>query len=385
MGEGVIFLIQPDEKLVSLKETDYESEDLLQRLLAHYPDILAGEQIDNREPRRWLLISREYGVPAEDDGADRWSIDHLFVDQDGVPTLVEVKRSSDTRIRREVVGQMFDYAANAVLYWPPVTIQHAFEERCNLDGLEPGQILAEHLENADTDAFWQAVKTNLEAGHVRLVFVADEIPTELRTIVDFLAKQMNPAEAFAIEVKQYIGTAGGADDKPVRSLVSRLVAGRPPTQITTPAARWTAERFFATLNSMSASDVPTAHKLVDFGSKLTERAMEPGVGAERGSLTARLKVSGFAFSLFSVYTTGDLSINIGWSKRLKREGGDLSEHYRSKAADAGFVFDRSSWENGWPMVKLAVVEQKLGDFEQLMTSVARELREWATKMAASTE
>ena len=28
------------------------------------------------------------------------------------PTLVEVKRSSDTRIRREVVGQMLDYAAN---------------------------------------------------------------------------------------------------------------------------------------------------------------------------------------------------------------------------------------------------------------------------------
>jgi hypothetical protein len=33
-------------------------------------------------------------------------------DQNAVPTLVEVKRSSDTRIRREVVGQMLDYAAN---------------------------------------------------------------------------------------------------------------------------------------------------------------------------------------------------------------------------------------------------------------------------------
>jgi hypothetical protein len=35
-----------------------------------------------------------------------------------VPTLVEVKRSDDTRIRREVVGQMLDYAANGVVYWP---------------------------------------------------------------------------------------------------------------------------------------------------------------------------------------------------------------------------------------------------------------------------
>ncbi len=31
--------------------------------------------------------------------------------------MVRVKRR-DTRIRREVVGQMLEYAANAVTYWP---------------------------------------------------------------------------------------------------------------------------------------------------------------------------------------------------------------------------------------------------------------------------
>jgi 5-methylthioribose kinase len=40
---------------------------------------------------------------------------------------VEVKRSSDTRIRREVVGQMLDYAANAVVYWPLEMIRAKFE------------------------------------------------------------------------------------------------------------------------------------------------------------------------------------------------------------------------------------------------------------------
>ena len=38
-------------------------------------------------------------------------MDHLYIDQNAWPTLVEVKRSKDTRIRREVVGQMMDYAA----------------------------------------------------------------------------------------------------------------------------------------------------------------------------------------------------------------------------------------------------------------------------------
>jgi hypothetical protein len=63
------------------------------------------------DPRRFLLVRREAPVPDRENGGIRWSIDHLFLDQDAIPTLVEVKRSSDTRIRREVVGQMLDYAA----------------------------------------------------------------------------------------------------------------------------------------------------------------------------------------------------------------------------------------------------------------------------------
>ena len=86
------------------------------------------------DPRRWLLISREVGIPGEAHGAARWAIDHLFLDQEGIPTFVEVKRSSDTRIRREVFGQMLDYAANAMQYWPPGNIQALFGARCERDG-----------------------------------------------------------------------------------------------------------------------------------------------------------------------------------------------------------------------------------------------------------
>ena len=46
------------------------------------------------------------GVPSQADGGARWALDHLLLDQDAVPTLVAVTGSSDTRIRREVVGQM---------------------------------------------------------------------------------------------------------------------------------------------------------------------------------------------------------------------------------------------------------------------------------------
>ena len=75
MKSGEIFLIKDDGQLVGMKQREYESEDLLQELLQKYPNLLAGDQMDSKSPRRWLLISREVGVPDEEEGADRWSLD----------------------------------------------------------------------------------------------------------------------------------------------------------------------------------------------------------------------------------------------------------------------------------------------------------------------
>jgi hypothetical protein len=132
---GKTYLIGEDGTLQALTEQGYASEDYLQALLADYPDLLAGEQIDDAAPRRWLLISRELGVPSEEDSADRWSLGHLFLDQDGIPTLAEVKRSSDTRIRREVVGQMLDYYVEIYFQWyqykPPFESEESRRELLN--------------------------------------------------------------------------------------------------------------------------------------------------------------------------------------------------------------------------------------------------------------
>lgn len=221
---GGIFLLQGDESLIEMREQAYDSEAVLQRLLAQYPNLLAGDQINRAEPRRWLLVAREMGVPGEEVGGDRWSLDHLFLDQDGVPTLVEVKRSADTRIRREVVGQMLDYAANAVVYWPVERLQNQFENTQTAAGQDPALALADVLGAAgDPTQFWQTVKTNLQAGKVRLVFVADEIPAELQRVVEFLNGQMDPAEVLAIEIRQFVG-------QEMRTLVPRLIGQKEKAQ-----------------------------------------------------------------------------------------------------------------------------------------------------------
>src|SRR5690606_7076339 len=98
-----IFLRGVGETLIEMTERPYDSESLLQKLLADYPALLAGDQGDDAAPRRWILIKREAAVPDREGSTGRWSTDHVFLDQDGIPTLVEVKRSNDTRIRREVI------------------------------------------------------------------------------------------------------------------------------------------------------------------------------------------------------------------------------------------------------------------------------------------
>lgn len=185
-----------------MDEQPYDAEKTLQELLAKHPDLLAGEQIDSEEPRRWLLITREMAVPREEGGTRRWALDHLLLDQDGIPTLVEVKQSSNTQIRREVVGQMLEYAANAMVNWSVETIKKELERNPNTTE----ESLAEFLE-PDTDPadFWQRVEGNLQTGKIRMLFVADAIPAELRLIVEFLNEQMEHAEVLAVEIKQYVG------------------------------------------------------------------------------------------------------------------------------------------------------------------------------------
>lgn len=135
---GGISLLRGDDELVEMHETPYEAEEVLQALIARFPSLLAGDQYTGAAPRRWLLVGREAALPDDQDAAGRWSVDHLFLDQDAVPTIVEVKRRSDTRIRREVVGQMLDYAANGVVYWPLEQLREIFLRQCERDARDPG-------------------------------------------------------------------------------------------------------------------------------------------------------------------------------------------------------------------------------------------------------
>ena len=268
---GGIFLIQPNGDLVEMGETGYDSESILQELLTKYPNLLAGDQIDRASPRKWLLVKREKSIPGDQGASGRWSVDHLFLDQDGTPTLVEVKRSTDTRIRREVVGQMLDYAANAVAYWPIGELRDDFARTWESDGRDPDTIVAGFLsDNGDADlpAFWERVGTKLQTGDVRMIFVADVIPKELQRIVEFLNEQMNPAQVLAVEIRQFIGQGQTAMVPRVLGLTAEAEQKRNSGRT---GQRLTETTFFETLSATAApAEVAIARSLHDwFGRTMT--------------------------------------------------------------------------------------------------------------------
>ena len=212
-----IYVLRDGENMTSLTETAFTDEDIFQALIEQHPEILAGDLIDPENPRKWILIRREMGIPTEQGGGSQFSLDHLFIDQDRIPTFVEVKRSSNTESRRLVVAQMLDYAANATKYWPIEQLIDAYENTINSGDYATLSDL--DVMPDDEEAFWDQVSVNLRAGNIRLLFVNDIIPKELRAIIEYLNEQMSPTDVFGIEIKQYLSK----DDKGLKTLVPSIV------------------------------------------------------------------------------------------------------------------------------------------------------------------
>jgi hypothetical protein len=254
--------------LVPMTPTPYENEDLLQKLLADHPNLMPGELVDQNNPRRWLLVTREAGIAFAGSGGNRWSLDHLFLDQEGIPTLVEVKRSTDTRARREVVAQMLDYAASLVA-WGPGQMVEVLRGRCAAGDLDFDKtvedLVGQDGENPET--FWSRVDSNLASGRIRLIFLADQISPELKQIIEFLNSQFTRAEVLGIEVRQWTGQG-------VTTLVSTVIGRTAAAQATkskssTSGAPWTQSTLIDALQERcSPAEVELVERLLRHGAQV---------------------------------------------------------------------------------------------------------------------
>ena len=273
--------VRTNGQMDELEEKPFDTEDAIQQLIAEHPDLLGGGRIRPDKPRRWILIQREQGVPDADEAPDRWAVDVLLIDQDAWPTLVEVKRGSNTQLRREVVGQLVEYAAHARRTWQMRDLRDTFEAQSDWE--EKLRTLLQSGDEPDADAFWKDVETHLRASNLRLLIVADEIPPELVRSIEFLNEQMQNVDVLAVEVKRY---ASAGSETFVPTVIGALAAHPAKTA----SQVWTRTTFPSAFSNPTHSDA---------AKRLLEAARDAGgtVLGYRSGISIRARAPGPSSSL----------------------------------------------------------------------------------------
>jgi hypothetical protein len=369
-----VFVLRDAETLVALQPAAFVSEDDFQHLLARFPSLLSGGQTDETSPRRWLLLKREKSIPAEDGGAGRWSLDHLFVDQEGVPTLVEVKRQSDTRLRREVVGQMLDYAANAVVYWPIDQLRSEFEASCRERSSEPAEEISGHLGGEiDPEALWQQIKINLQAGRIRMLFVADRIPPELKRIVEFLNQQMNPAEMLALELRYFAGEG-------LKTIVPMVYGQTERAQrekaVGVPRRQWDEQSVLADLERRNGPEALRAVKRIAHWMKKRGDRLWFGSGGQDGSMGMTIVAHGHNLYPIAIWSYGRIEIRFQYLLKGRFESEEKRRELLdrlNKVAGVNLPADAIAGRPGIPMAAFPD-EAKLDSLLKVMDWLVEELR-----------
>lgn len=173
-------------------------EDALQYILEQHPAVIPGSQIDpaGEDPPRFALLRREMPVGG-------WSLDHLYVDQFGVLTLVETKLLQNPESRRDVVGQIIEYAANAKSEWASGKARQYASEFWSKRGKDLDEVLQDVFPELDLVRFWDEVESNLEESRLRLIIAADSIRPEVRRMIEYLNTEMENAEVLGLELRVY--------------------------------------------------------------------------------------------------------------------------------------------------------------------------------------
>ena len=299
-----------------IKTRDEDKE--LQQILERNPDLLPGEQIDQEDPCQWLVVGREISVPDPESGSDRWSLDLFFVDHNAKPTLIECKRFQDTRSRREVVAQMLDYAANANYYWSKEDLRAAAEATSEAQGESLEAQLA-RLTDDEPDQFFQRVEDNLREGQIRMVFFLEEAPWQLRSIVEFLNRQMERSEVLIVEARQY---EDGGSRIVVPSLFGYTEEARRVKRTVTVTSqtrrKWDMESF--SISVTENLDPRDSSKLIAFVDELEGlgATLAWGTGVITGSVNPKWPTYSKR-SVLTVFTDGSLSLNFKWLNEDKHE------------------------------------------------------------------
>ena len=305
-------------KVVHVKDEDKE----LQSILDNNFNLLPGDQIDPDAPCRWMLIKREMPVPDPSTGND-----FFFVDQNATPTFVECKRYLDTRARREVVGQVLEYAANAQYYWSADDIRSHAESTAKENQTTVDE--AFHAVQSDfgdsAEEFFKEVERRLKAGEIRIVFFLEQAPPELKRLVEFMNRNMQSVEVLLVEARQYTGDG-------VRVVVPTLFGFTEQIREIRRAASVEQSRK-AIATDWESFKKNAEHKGIDT-CKLLGADIAWGRGTTLGSFSSKWPNINPSVSPFSVIANGRLELHFD-SFKNSEVAKEFATKFASKLVDGG--------------------------------------------------
>jgi len=338
---GKIYKIKDNNELVAIHEEKHHNENNFQELLFLYPDLIPGDQINSENPRRWLRVGREID-----------NIDIFLLDQDGIPTIVEVKKSNNSEIHREVVGQMLDYGSKLVFSQSVETIIPQIETNSPIS-------VQDFLDNTiSEEEFWDKVDRNLNEEKMRLIVVSDEIPRNLQNIIEFLNNKIESTEVLALEIKQFTDNSTGT-----KTLVPRLMG---QTRIITPIEPELVETtFFENLDDVG---VEFFQELITFAdaNNLTKKWTKKGFfltvpleNQEVKILQCYSQLYSYGQSVFSTHFNLINEVKDG-NKIFKKSLEDIMEleDFYSVGNDFGFKVVKNLDEYQWKEFKRILLEIK---------------------------
>ncbi|MFD1211086.1 hypothetical protein ACFQ36_03385 [Arthrobacter sp. GCM10027362] len=178
---GRILIRQADGTWSEPAGAGYALEAELQEILATHPELIPG--ISSQ-----AATCREFQSEAG-------PADIIVVDTGGEVTLVECKLAANPQVRREIVGQMFDYAAR--LWKMDVEDFDARWRDRNGESL--------FMNHADGPLFRDTVARNLVEGRFRIVLAVDAINGPLKRMVEYLNMMSGPGTSvIAVEYARLV-------------------------------------------------------------------------------------------------------------------------------------------------------------------------------------
>ena len=216
VGDGVPLVLtaggRTPVELQRVSTTDTRiAEDLIQRLVVEHPSVLPVEQLDPMfDPP--VPVGREIATTVG-------SIDALFISPEGGITIVEAKLWRNPQARREVVGQIIDYAT-ALSSWTYVELDQVCRQGTSHSLWQTVTEAHHEFTGQDEARFVDAVARNLRYGRFLLLVVGDGIREEVERMASYV--QDAPRLQFHLALVE-LGIYD-SDDGEVRTIVPSVVA-----------------------------------------------------------------------------------------------------------------------------------------------------------------